>query len=84
MQVRLLYFADAREALGRAEERLELPPGVATVGALREHLCARGGPWALLGRRGTRYAVNRALAPGADAPIRDGDEIAVFPAMSGG
>ena len=84
MRVRVLYFADAREAVGRAEEWLDLPPGVATVGALREHLCARGGAWAVLSRRGTRFAVNRAVAPGANAPIRDGDEVAVFPAISGG
>ena len=84
MRVRVLYFADAREAVGCAEEWLDLPPGVATVGALREHLCARGGPWTVLSRRGTRFAVNRAVAPGANAPIRDGDEVAVFPAISGG
>jgi molybdopterin synthase sulfur carrier subunit len=82
--VHLLYFADAREAVGSSEERLELPPGIATVGALRELLCARGGPWTTLGRSGTRFAVNRVVAPGAGAPIRDGDEVAVFPAISGG
>lgn len=84
MRVHVLYFADAREAVGRTEEWIEVPPGIATVGALRDHLCARGGPWAVLARRGTRFAINRAVAPGASAPIHDGDEVAVFPAISGG
>lgn len=84
MRVRMLYFADVREALGRGEEWLSLPPGVATVGTLRQHLCARGEPWTILARRGTRFAVNRAVAAGVEDPIRDGDEIGVFPAISGG
>ena len=42
MSVKLLYFASLREALGRASEELGLPQGVATVGALRAHLAARG------------------------------------------
>lgn len=84
MAVRILYFADVRDAAGCPEETLELPPEVATVGALREHLRARGGSWVVLGRPDARYAVNRTLVPGDGAPIRDGDEVAVFPALSGG
>lgn len=84
MAVTLLYFADAREALGRGEERLELPPGIATVGTLRQFLCARGEPWTMLARSGTRFAINGMVAPGLASPIADGDEIAVFPAITGG
>ncbi|MBE7521641.1 MAG: molybdopterin converting factor subunit 1 [Burkholderiales bacterium] len=84
MAVRILYFADVREAAGLSEETLDLPPGVTTVGALRDHLCARGRSWAVFGRPDARYAVNRTLVPGDGAPIRDGDEVAVFPALSGG
>ena len=84
MAVRILYFADVRDAAGLPEETLDLPPGVATVGALRGLLSARGGSWAALGRPDARYAVNRTLVPGDGAPIRDGDEVAVFPALSGG
>jgi len=84
MAVRILYFADVRDAAGLPEETLDLPPGVTTVGALRGHLSARGGSWVLLGRPDARYAVNRTLASGEGAPVQDGDEVAVFPALSGG
>ena len=41
-KVKILYFASLREAVGCAGEELELPAGVATLGALRCHLAARG------------------------------------------
>lgn len=84
MTVRLLYFADLRDAVGCPEEALDLPPEVATVGALRAHLSGRGDPWRVFGGQEARFAVNRILVPGDDAPVRDGDEVAVFPALSGG
>ncbi|MGZ8295452.1 MAG: MoaD/ThiS family protein, partial [Telluria sp.] len=46
MDITLRFFASVREALGTAQEELTLPAGVATVGAVREHLVARGGQWA--------------------------------------
>ncbi len=83
MRVRVVYFAGTRDA-GCADEWLELPDSAGTLGALRDLLRARGEPWASTARRGTRFAVNRTVVAGADAPIRDGDEVAVFPAISGG
>jgi hypothetical protein len=46
MTVKVLFFAGLREALGAASESLALPPGIATAGALRDHLAARGQAWA--------------------------------------
>ena len=46
MKVKLLFFASLREQLGRAQEEVELPGAIHTVGALREHLRRRGGEWA--------------------------------------
>lgn len=35
MKLKVLYFASLREALGSAEELVEVPPGIASVAALR-------------------------------------------------
>ena len=62
--VTLLYFARLREALGSGREQLELPAGIATLGALRAHLAARGGAWAveMAEGRNLRAAVNQSVA----------------------
>lgn len=85
MSVRILYFAGLREALGCEGETLEsLPQGVVTVGALRGWLCARGGVWAAMQTgKSVRAAVNQALA-GSAQEIREGDEVAFFPPVTGG
>lgn len=85
MGVKLLYFADVRDALGRSNEIIELPAGVASIEDLRSYFGARGAPWSLLAEdRGLRFAVNRAMVDRTDAPVNDGDEVAVFPPVTGG
>jgi molybdopterin synthase sulfur carrier subunit len=81
----LVYLARLREAFGAASERLDVPPGVTTVGTLRAWLAARGDPWAteLAPGRAVRIAVNHDLAD-ADALVRPGDEVAFFPPVTGG
>ena len=74
MNIELLFFASLRERLGLASERLVLPADVQTVGALRQHLAARGGPWA---------AVAQAMAT-PDTPLHEGAEVAFFPPVTGG
>ena len=83
--VKLLYFARLREVLGSSSESFELPAGVSTVGALRSHLIGRGGAWAdaLADGRAVRIAVNQDMAQ-ASTVVRDGDEIAFFPPVTGG
>ena len=85
MKVTVLFFASLRERLGQPREQLELPASVATVGALREHLRARGGPWASVfaPNRPVRAAVNQDMVQPA-ATIKAGDEIAFFPPVTGG
>jgi molybdopterin synthase sulfur carrier subunit len=84
MNVKVLYFASLREALGTSGETLGLPAGVATTGALRDHIAARGDPWDALTRaRNLRCAVNQAMV-GFDAPVQAGDEVAFFPPVTGG
>ncbi|QDX81025.1 molybdopterin converting factor subunit 1 [Denitratisoma sp. DHT3] len=82
--IQILFFAGIRETLGTSREKLELPAGVATVAALRDHLVARGGAWAALGEhRNLRVAVNQAMV-GLDSAVADGDEVAFFPPVTGG
>ncbi|HRE12644.1 MAG TPA: molybdopterin converting factor subunit 1 [Usitatibacteraceae bacterium] len=85
MSANLLYFASLRERFGSAGEALELPVDGATVKTLVDSLRARGGPWAegLSEGRAWRVAVNQAMAS-LDTPVRDGDEVAFFPPVTGG
>ena len=83
--VTVLYFARLRESLGRAREELALPESVIDLSGLREVLVSRGGAWAqeLSGSKAIRAAVNQEIAAG-DTPVKDGDEIAFFPPVTGG
>lgn len=84
MNIRILYFAALREALGCGEESLALPAGVGSVGALRDHLAARGEPWQRLANmKNLRAAVNQTMAT-PDTAIAQGDEVAFFPPVTGG
>ncbi|GAA5182915.1 molybdopterin converting factor subunit 1 [Niveibacterium umoris] len=84
MSVSVLFFASLREAIGQSSLVIELPAGVATVGQLRTQLASRGGDWAALGPgRAVRAAVNQDMVV-PDHPLRDGDEIAFFPPVTGG
>jgi len=79
--LKVLYFANLREAIGTGAESIELPAGVTTVGQLRAALGARHE--ALLTAKNLRAAVNQKMC-GLDAPVTDGDEVAFFPPVTGG
>jgi molybdopterin synthase sulfur carrier subunit len=84
MTIKLLYFANLREALGTRGEYIALPVDVSDVAALRAHLAARGDAWQVLTpARNLRAAVNQRMA-GPNAGIADGDEVAFFPPVTGG
>lgn len=85
MKIRILYFALLRDALGRAQEELEVPENVTTVVELREWLRGRGEPYAtaLGNARRVRAAVNQEMAEPDDA-VKAGDEVAFFPPVTGG
>jgi sulfur-carrier protein len=85
LKVKVLFFASLREQLGAPALELELPAGVATVGALRAHLRSRGGAWesALGEQKALRMALNQEMAQAA-SPLAAGDEIAFFPPVTGG
>lgn len=81
----LLYFARLREVLGRETERIELPADVSTVAGLAAWLRTRGDAWEreLAPGKTWRAAVNQDMAQ-PDTPVRDGDEVAFFPPVTGG
>jgi molybdopterin synthase sulfur carrier subunit len=82
MTLRVLYFAGLRDAVGLAEETVELPEGVRTVGALADHLALRHPAYGA--RRGhVRIARNEAFASD-DEPVADGDVVALIPPVAGG
>jgi molybdopterin synthase sulfur carrier subunit len=83
--VKLLYFAWVRERIGKPEEEIEPPAGVATVGDLMNWLARRGEEYAYAfeNPRVIRAAIDRAHVK-ADAVIAGAREIAFFPPMTGG
>jgi len=82
--IRILYFASLREKLGTSGESLELPPGVSDLGGVLDVLAARGGEWASLASvKNLKSAVNQEMAGNMTA-VKDGDELAFFPPVTGG
>jgi len=86
VSVRIVYLARLREAFGSSGESLTLPLDDApVVDSIVSALRGRGGAWAaeLAPGRAVRFAVNHRVA-NHDHPIRDGDEVAIFPPVTGG
>ena len=80
----VLYFARLREAFGKAGEHIS-PPLPANVEALILLLRGRGGVWseALGSDKRWRVAVNQEMAS-MDTALNAGDEVAIFPPVTGG
>ncbi len=83
--MKLLYFAWLRGKLGKAGEELSPPASVTTVGALLDWLETLGPAYrsVLADRRVVRVAVNQEYV-GPDHPVAAGDEVALFPPVTGG
>jgi molybdopterin synthase sulfur carrier subunit len=83
--VKLLYFAWLRSRIGHAEEHTTLPEHVRDVTGLLEWLRGRGPAYAeaLRDVSVVRVAVNQDYV-GRDHPVRDTDEVAIFPPVTGG
>ena len=83
--MKLRYFAWVRERIGKAEEDIEPPAGIATVGDLVHWLAQRGEQYAYAfeNPKVIRAAIDRSHVT-SDAAISGASEIAFFPPMTGG
>jgi molybdopterin synthase sulfur carrier subunit len=83
--MKLLYFAWLRTRIGVSSEIVEPPAHVATVADLVAWLATRGPNFAaaLADPSVVRAAVNQEYA-GPDQRIGPGDEVALFPPVTGG
>jgi len=79
--VRVLFFAGVKDAVGADRVELALPEG-SSVAEVRDRLKGR---YSGAARHidGSRLAVNQVFAEDRDI-LRDGDEVAVIPPVSGG
>ena len=81
MHIKLRFFASLRERLGRSEDSCEVPEG-ATVRTVWEAL-KREHPALVEVERSLAFAVAQEYVDG-DHPLRDNDELALIPPVSGG
>ena len=83
--MKLLYFAWLRARIGCPEEEVELPASVRDVAGLLDWLRTRGGGYAeaLQDLKIVRAAVNQEYV-GLHHPVREVDEVALFPPVTGG
>ena len=83
--MKILYFAWLRQRVGAGEETIDPPEDVRDVAGLIDWLKSRGPKYeeAFADTSAIRVAVNQEFA-GLDAAITGGDEIALFPPMTGG
>lgn len=80
----MLFFASCREMAGMKETYLQLPGDSSSTAKLRESIVEQ-----LPGLKPVAATVTLALNqeyvdPARDAPLKDGDEVAFIPPISGG
>jgi len=81
MEIHVLYFAAAREAVGHASETIAADAALDVAGLMR--LLAERHPTAEPVLSRCRLAVDRQLAKASD-PVPAGAEVALIPPVSGG
>ena len=83
--MKLLYFAWLRQKIGKAEEMLDPPASIVTVADLVAWRKERGPGYAeaLKNPKLVRVSVNREYVP-ADFKLKPGDEVGLFPPVTGG
>lgn len=83
--LQLMFFARVKEELGCGELQVPWSAEVASLDALQQSLChEHGDSWrVVLEQDNMIRAVNHTVVEG-DCALRDGDEVAFFPPVTGG
>ncbi len=82
--INILYFANIRERINTSSEKMNLPVD-ATINGVLEILRSRNGSWTdtFSSEQRVLVAINQNMAKSGDS-IKDGDEVAFFPPVTGG
>jgi molybdopterin synthase sulfur carrier subunit len=83
--IRILYFAQFRERLNCESEDFQTKIESLTVKSLMQQLAERGEPWTDVFNSKQRIlvAINQEMS-NLEADIKDNDEVAFFPPITGG
>lgn len=83
--IKLKYFARLSESLGSKAEEIEFGDGSQNVEAVVQLLIDRGEPWASEFDAEAKFlvAVNHEICD-TDTALKEGDELAFFPPVTGG
>ncbi len=83
--IKIKYFARLSESLGLKSEELEYSDQISTAEDLINQLIKRDDNWSneFSGENKILLAVNQQMSK-RDATVKDGDEVAFFPPVTGG
>lgn len=82
--INVLFFAQVRELLNTPKLAIDASSAITTTESLRAHLAAKDEKWAkVMASNKLLVAVNQTMS-NWDAVVKDGDEVAFFPPVTGG
>jgi molybdopterin synthase sulfur carrier subunit len=80
--ITVLFFAQTRELVG--VDSLDVDAQFKTIEAIRNHLVGQEGKWDIALEEGKLLAaLNQSIVP-LTTEVKDGDEVAFFPPVTGG
>lgn len=83
MKLTVLYFAVSREAVGKSQDVVELAEGTTTQTLLQWLIATYPRLESVM--KSCVFAVNQEyVTPSDDLTLKDGDEVAIIPPLSGG
>lgn len=82
-ELKLLFFASLAERLGCREQSIDFDTNIGTVSKLVDSLCQQDARWSALKGKNIKVAVNQSIA-NENHVLKEGDEVAFFPPVTGG